>query len=195
MSQPSKQQKVALRIHNWPQLQGCQHMEVVNTQGKRVDPRLTLDKARYEARDVRPSYDCPACTKPDESMVWMGTRPDAAPSSSGPLVSVQPNSVGPAKPGHGHQKNRHRQGEQCLLGDSRCHFHHKMEACHLHWTQCYHAKKAINASFYAKKTWTGAPVGWNAEHEKCLKSGDRCALHQKLYLDGLPVEIPQKQLG
>ncbi|KAF1344863.1 hypothetical protein BDV97DRAFT_373218 [Delphinella strobiligena] len=88
-------------------------------------------------------------------------------------------------------KDPHRRGVPCPDNDVRCHFHHTTAACHLHWQECYHARRAVQASFNARSEWRGAPRGWNEEHAACIRLEHpvRCGWHEEVWRVAQPMVL------
>lgn len=87
-------------------------------------------------------------------------------------------------------RNLHKIGYPCPQGSPACHWHHSdINPCHISWQRCGLAVKAAKATYYAsiheQKAWSGAPVGWNAQHATCYNKTEhnpgRCHFHEQCY--------------
>lgn len=88
-----------------------------------------------------------------------------------------------------HREPKHKINYPCPDHNPHCHFHHSDIFCHIPWQDCQLARKAIGASFHAHNQWKGAPIGWNEEHNRCVRANaptsDMCTMHRRIYLDSL----------
>ncbi|KAI5204902.1 hypothetical protein E4T38_04508 [Aureobasidium subglaciale] len=91
----------------------------------------------------------------------------------GAVATTSPDAV-PTGPSHMF-------GRSCPDNNPNCHWHHQqMQHCHVPWKTCKRATQAIRQFYFAGEAWLEAPEGWNAEHEHCLRTNNKCPRHSTL---------------